>query len=727
MAEAPAQLLSLKVMRVSRPALATAWEPFYSSSSSFSAHSTASLLSLQGKDPLPGHPKTLRDLTHITEMLTLPSAFGAIQLGETFSSCLSVNNETLQGVDGVTLRVEMQTATTKTILAEYGGAEFQLGAGDTLEKVIEHEIKELGQHVLACTVSYRLPPGHRAVNAAESSDPAIQSFRKFYKFAVTNPLSVKTKVHVPRSPSALLSPTEREKVFLEVHIQNLTPDALWLQRMRFESAEGWDVMDANQTQTTQPTEETSIFSGSMALLQPQDTRQYIYILSPKIVPPFPITHPPGSIIPLGRLDISWRSSFGEPGRLLTSVLTRRIPLVQVQPPAPAPKPALPLHLQRGNTVSSTPSRVGSPQTASRPLSPPIQGAGPVPYRPDSPFRRGFSLSTTPQSPSLAPPPPPNPALRRPEETIDADLVVRAVPKDAVTVEKPFKIDFTVTLSAPVPLGLAGQGRKDRIVTLAIQHVLPARPPSSSTGLAPATATVPDSTWSPKLPSSGFSTPSPYGTPFRGDFPDTLAQRLLHASPRDAQSDGESDARLDGDGQDTGQVTPAPPLRRDTASMPSTVIFPPPFAVFDPTAAPADPPHVVSLGTSSILLPPVRVPIPTSAFTLPAPSDGYGHDRNLSESTVTDSEADSDLHETIGAPKPVPRMLLSQEFSLEFLPVRCGFATVGGLRVLVVEDRVVDAEQSEEEGRARRPAEARVLREWDVIGEVWVESEVQQAV
>lgn len=118
-------------------------------------------------------------------MLTLPSAFGAIQLGETFSSCLSVNNEVSLDVEGVTLRVEMQTATTKATLAEYGGPDFRLSTGDTLEKVVHHEIKELGQHVLACTVSYRLPPGQRPTHAAaDGHDPSIQSFRKFYKFAV---------------------------------------------------------------------------------------------------------------------------------------------------------------------------------------------------------------------------------------------------------------------------------------------------------------------------------------------------------------------------------------------------------------------------------------------------------------------------------------------------------------------------------------------------------------
>ena len=174
------------IQRAQRPSLGSAWEPFYSSSPSLSAHSTASITSLQGKTPLPGHPKTLRDLTHITELLTLPSSFGAIQLGETFSSCLSINNDASVEVEGVTVRVEMQTASSKALLAEFGGPGQRLIVGQSLERVVSHEIKELGQHVLGCTVSYRMPPGMRPPpGQTESQEPGVQSFRKFYKFAVS--------------------------------------------------------------------------------------------------------------------------------------------------------------------------------------------------------------------------------------------------------------------------------------------------------------------------------------------------------------------------------------------------------------------------------------------------------------------------------------------------------------------------------------------------------------
>lgn len=130
---------------------------------------------------------------------------------------------------------------------------------------------------------------------------------------------------MPRSPSALLSRNEREKVFLEVHIQNLTQEPMWFERMLFEPAQGWRVDDANVFAAGALDADAmsvggeSLFSGPTGMMQPQDARQYLYILSATVLPTFAVQHSPGQVIPLGRLDITWRSSFGEPGRLLTSV------------------------------------------------------------------------------------------------------------------------------------------------------------------------------------------------------------------------------------------------------------------------------------------------------------------------------------------------------------------------------------------------------------------------
>lgn len=83
------------------------------------------------------------------------------------------------------MKVEMQTATAKVVLAEVGGPEHRLLAGNTLERVVNHEIKELGQHVLACSVTYKLPPNARSPTGGSESTDDLQTFRKFYKFAVS--------------------------------------------------------------------------------------------------------------------------------------------------------------------------------------------------------------------------------------------------------------------------------------------------------------------------------------------------------------------------------------------------------------------------------------------------------------------------------------------------------------------------------------------------------------
>jgi hypothetical protein len=99
-----------------------------------------------------------------------------------------VNNEAQSDIEVVQVKVEMQTITAKVALSEMedGKAGRMLVAGGTLENVVHHEIKELGQHVLACAVTYRLPPNARPIPGAgeDTNDPSLVTFRKFYKFAV---------------------------------------------------------------------------------------------------------------------------------------------------------------------------------------------------------------------------------------------------------------------------------------------------------------------------------------------------------------------------------------------------------------------------------------------------------------------------------------------------------------------------------------------------------------
>jgi hypothetical protein len=135
---------------------------------------------------------------------------------------------------------------------------------------------------------------------------------------------VKTKVHAPKASFAQMSFQEREKVFLEVHIQNLTATPLWFEKIELLPEVGLIAQDAHQVafkrvSSANEENDVALLSGPNSILQPKDIRQYLYILSPSNLRLFPPEHPPGTSIPLGRLDISWRSFFGEPGRLVTSV------------------------------------------------------------------------------------------------------------------------------------------------------------------------------------------------------------------------------------------------------------------------------------------------------------------------------------------------------------------------------------------------------------------------
>jgi trafficking protein particle complex subunit 13 len=421
-----------------------------------------------------------------------------------------------------------------------------------------------------------------------------------------------------------MSPAEREKIFLEVHIQNLTQDSLWFERMKFESVEGWDVVDANSFGGDE-----ALFTGSSSLMLPQDMRQYIYILSPKLIALEPLAHAPGSAIPLGRLDLSWRSSYGEPGRLLTSLLSRKIPAAA--PPTVAPTAsAIPPYLKKGGSSSSP--------VPSRPTSPSLG------QRSGSPFRnRPASVqSTVSQSPTLVP---------HPLETdLRLSLAVSQLPRDEIKVGKPFKVAFTLAASAPAPLP-PSSGRR---LTIVAQHL---RNPVLA---APSVASGVHEAYSPRLTASGLSTPSPTSATFNLNL---AHEKLVHVA---RHHDEPSSIQYDTDGQ-----TPIPE---------GLSHLPPPF--FDSPVERLSLSGVRPDGGSIVILAPMEMAL--------------------------DSEAADASGRTIRA---------VQEFEMWYLPVKKGFSPVGGLRVLVIDDKVVPAPDGVDQTELRRSVLAE--KQWEVVAEVWV--------
>jgi trafficking protein particle complex subunit 13 len=174
-------LLNLKVMRLSRPALAKhpypfALEPTADSSdgvsdqlrSALAACRPSQALSLANSDPHSSDyvVPSVQDLS-LTPMLTLPSSFGAINLGETFSAVICLSNDAPAPVGSARLVASMVVgeiqppppSSSSSPSSEDGSAIMK--PGQNMEMMISCEMRELGLHILQCAVEYASPTGPR--------------------------------------------------------------------------------------------------------------------------------------------------------------------------------------------------------------------------------------------------------------------------------------------------------------------------------------------------------------------------------------------------------------------------------------------------------------------------------------------------------------------------------------------------------------------------------------
>lgn len=93
-------------------------------------------------------------------------------------------------------------------------------------------------------------------------------------------------------------------------MQNVTQGAMIMEKMNLLPADTFRCRDMSICD-----DGTSVFDS---VLQPQDVRQYLYVLEST-------TLASRSTTALGKLDIAWRTAFGEVGRLQTSMMQRKLP------------------------------------------------------------------------------------------------------------------------------------------------------------------------------------------------------------------------------------------------------------------------------------------------------------------------------------------------------------------------------------------------------------------
>ncbi|XP_074056381.1 trafficking protein particle complex subunit 13 isoform X6 [Macrotis lagotis] len=163
------------------------------------------------------------------EMLTLPQNFGNIFLGETFSSYISVHNDSNQIVKDILVKADLQTSSQRLNLSASNATVAELKSDCCIDDVIHHEVKEIGTHILVCAVSYTTQSGEKMY------------FRKFFKFQVLKPLDVKTKFY--NAESDLSSVTD--EVFLEAQIQNITTSPMFMEKVSLEPSMMYNVVELN--------------------------------------------------------------------------------------------------------------------------------------------------------------------------------------------------------------------------------------------------------------------------------------------------------------------------------------------------------------------------------------------------------------------------------------------------------------------------------------------------
>ncbi|KAM7506092.1 hypothetical protein LguiB_004996 [Lonicera macranthoides] len=239
--------------------------------------------------------RDLSDAMGLSGLLVLPQSFGAIYLGETFCSYISINNSSDFEVRDIVIKAEIQTERQRILLLDTSKSPVEsIRAGGRYDFIVEHDVKELGAHTLVCTALYSDGDGER------------KYLPQFFKFIVANPLSVRTKVRFVQ-----------ETTFLEACLENHTKSNLFMDQVEFEPAQHWTATllkaDGHHSENNGLTRE--IFKPPILVRSGGGIHTYLYQLKLSSHGSAQMKVEGSNV--LGKLQITWRTNLGEPGRLQT--------------------------------------------------------------------------------------------------------------------------------------------------------------------------------------------------------------------------------------------------------------------------------------------------------------------------------------------------------------------------------------------------------------------------
>ena len=224
--------------------------------------------------------------------LVLPQSFGAIYLGETFRSYVSLCNNGAHPVKAVSIRAELQTERQrKSLFDNHAGPIPVLEPGARHDFIVQHDLKELGAHTLICSVMYTDADGER------------KYLPQYFKFSSMNPLVVRMKVR----------DIDRD-TFVEACLENATKDPILLDTVKFDPAAAYALERVGPAPRPPSAQfDLDAYLADLQLLEPGGgAKHYVFKLRRKAE-----GAPGEGQNALGKLEIRWKGTMGGTGKLQT--------------------------------------------------------------------------------------------------------------------------------------------------------------------------------------------------------------------------------------------------------------------------------------------------------------------------------------------------------------------------------------------------------------------------
>jgi hypothetical protein len=180
-----------------------------------------------------------------------------------------------------------------------------LEPGNSLQKVVNFDLKEEGSHVLAVTVTY---------SETTPTSGRVRTFRKLYQFVCKGCMVVRTKTgSLPKSAGDI-----GRKWALEAQLENCGEETITLDTVVLETTEGfrsqginWEILDDGDVM-------------ERPVLVPGDVQQVCFLVEELLDAEGNGPQPTDGRLIFGILSLGWRGQMGNRGFLSTGALGARL-------------------------------------------------------------------------------------------------------------------------------------------------------------------------------------------------------------------------------------------------------------------------------------------------------------------------------------------------------------------------------------------------------------------